>query len=140
MCRLKYNFPAINNGFIYVPSIGDDILKIKERKNIKKVIGNICRVTTLIENRLIASSEKMPKNLKKYKSLDIAESSTNMKDENEQSGIKSLKDSKLIENRNTSKKNISVDCIFLKAKCTYTMNTKETSENNNTTIATDNGL
>jgi len=83
MCRLKYNFPAINNGFIYVPSIGDDILKIKERKNIKNVIENICRVITLTENKAIESNEKIPKNLKKYKNLEIADNSIRIKEENE---------------------------------------------------------
>ena len=73
----------MNSGFICVPSIGDVILKIRERKKIKKVIGNICLVRVFIENKLIASKEKIPKNLKKYKDLDIAESSINMEKENE---------------------------------------------------------
>jgi len=58
------------------------MLNIRERKKIKKVIGNICLVITLIENKLIASKEKTPKNLKKYKSLEIAESSINIRGEN----------------------------------------------------------
>lgn len=49
----------------------------------KNVIGNTRLVTTLIENKLIASNEKMPKNLKKYKDLEMAESSIRMKEENE---------------------------------------------------------
>ncbi len=80
---LKYNLPVINNGFMYVPSIGEDILKIRERKNIKNVIENICRVITLTENKAIESNEKIPKNLKKYKNLEIADSSIKIKEENE---------------------------------------------------------
>lgn len=80
---LKYIPPAINSLLICVPSIGDDILKIKETKKMKNVIGNTRLVTTLIENKLIASNEKMPKNLKKYKVLEMAESSIRMKEENE---------------------------------------------------------
>lgn len=82
-CLFKYILPAINNGFIYEPSKGEVILKIKERKKIKKVIENVCLVTTLIEKSPIASNEKRLKNLKKYKSLEIEESSTNIVEENE---------------------------------------------------------
>ena len=82
-CLFKYILPAINNGFMYEPSKGEVMLKIKERKKIKKVIEKVCLVTTLIEKSPIASSEKILKNLKKYKSLEIEESSTSTKEENE---------------------------------------------------------
>lgn len=94
------------------------MLSIRERNTSKNIIKNFCLAIGFIEKRDILKRENKAKNLKKYKMREIEASSTNMPDENKKRGGKSRNASQLIENKNTSKKNISSDCIFLKAKYT----------------------
>ena len=66
----------------------------------------------------------------------MTESSANIVGEKAKKGTKRRNASQLIENKNTSKKNISVDCIFLKAKKIYIEDVKEERENINIIVET----
>ena len=98
-----------------------------------------CLVILIAENKAIAKSENRAINLKKYKSLEILESSATIREENAKYGNKRRKDSQASENKNNSKKIISVDCNFLKAKYVYKSEMNEVREKISTTVETASG-
>ena len=93
----------------------------------------------IVENKAIPKSEKRAINLKKYKSREMLESSASIMEEKEKCGSKSRKASQLSENKNNSKKTISVDCNFLKAKYVYRSEEKDVIENTKATVETASG-
>jgi len=94
------------------------MLSIKDIKKSKKMIKELCHVIVFIEKSAIPNNENKDKYLKKYKMRDILERDGIIRGEKLKSGSKSLIASQFIENKKISKKNISLTCIFLKAKYT----------------------
>lgn len=92
------------------------MLSIKDVKINKATIKVFCRVIFMVEKRDMPNNENRAINLKKYKNREMLESSAIITGENAKYGTKRRKASQLRENKNNSKKNISVDCIFLNAK------------------------